>query len=95
MRGRSRGLALTAVSNFPYALSIALGGLDTRLRMRDFHPTEPGQFSDEQQLANTGCSSVRAFEDAAKQAQRTDSIASRTDLPGYSPAHLHTAISST
>jgi hypothetical protein len=81
-----------ATSTFPDALSIALAGLDARLLMRDFHLTEPGRFSDEQQVAITGYFSVRAFEDAANQAQRTDPVAGREDLPGYNPARWHAVI---
>ncbi len=81
-----------ATSTFPDALSIALAGMDARLLMRDFHLVEPGRFSEEQQVAITGYSSVRAFEDAANQAQRTDPIAGREDLPGYAPARWHASV---
>lgn len=75
-----------ATSTFPDALSIALAGLDARLLMRDFRLVEPDRFTDDQIVAITGYSSVRAFEDAANQAQRTDPVAGRNDLPGYDPA---------
>src|SRR5436190_9146232 len=59
-------------ATFPDALSIALAGLDARLLMHYFTSTNPGGFSDGQQVAVSGFSELKAFLDAANQAQRTD-----------------------
>jgi hypothetical protein len=84
------GVIITAT--FPDALSIALAGLDAHLLTHFFSFKEPGRFTDEQIAAITGYSGVRAFTDAANQAQRTDPVPDRADVPGYASARWHAAV---
>ncbi len=77
---------------FPDALGIALAGLEGRLLMRYFTYTAPSAFTDEQKLAISGYSTIRALLDAANQAQRTDPVPDRMDLEGYQSARWNPAV---
>jgi hypothetical protein len=79
-------------ATFPDALAIALAGLDARLLMHYFTATNPTAFSEKQQVAVSGYSGVKAFLDAANQAQRTDPVPERTDLEGYQSARWNAAV---
>jgi hypothetical protein len=78
------GISIRAT--FPDALSIALAGLDARLLMHYFTATNPSGFTVDQQVAVSGYSGLKAFLDAANQAQRTDPVPGRVDLDGYQSA---------
>ena len=78
------GVIITAT--FPDALSIALAGLDAHLLTRYFDTPSAASLTDEQKLAITGYSGLKAFVDAANQAQRTDPVRGRQDVAGYNPA---------
>jgi hypothetical protein len=54
--------------------------------------TAPTAFSEEQQVAVSGYAGVKAFLDAANQAQRTDPVPNRSDLPGYQAARWNAAV---
>jgi hypothetical protein len=73
-------------STFPDALSIALAGLDAHLLMHYFQQAQPTSFSEAQQVAVGGYQSVNAMVDMANQAQRTDPVPNRQDLPNYKSA---------
>ncbi len=77
---------------FPDALSIALTGLDSRLLMHYFTVTDPGGFTEAQQVAVSGYYGMKAFLDAANQAQRTDPVPNRQDLDGYQSARWNNAV---
>jgi len=86
-------------ATFPDALSIALAGLDEHLLTRYFLVTNPGSYTEAQQLAVTGYKTARAWYDAALQSQRTDPVPGRTDpippnpfLGGYSSAVWNPAV---
>ena len=79
-------------STFPDALSIALAGLDARLLMHYFTVTNPTAFAEEQQVAVSGYAGLKAFLDAANQAQRTDPVPDRVDLTGYQSARWNPAV---
>ena len=79
-------------ATFPDALSIALAGLDARLLMHYFTSTNPGGFTEGQQVAASGYSELKAFLDAANQAQRTDPVPDRADLEGYQSARWNPAV---
>ena len=80
------------MSTFPDALSIALAGLDARLLMRYFQTEGAAGLSDAQKVAVSGYAGFKALADAANQAQRTDPVRTRVDLPGYSPAVWNAAV---
>ncbi len=73
-------------ATFPDALSIALSGSDAHLLTHYFAATDPSGFTEAQKVAVSGFSGMKAFLDAANQSQRTDPVASRTDVDGYKPA---------
>ena len=77
---------------FPDALQIALTGLDSRLLMHYFTVTNPGGFTEAQKVAVSGYHGMKAFLDAANQAQRTDPVADRHDLEGYQSARWNAAV---
>jgi hypothetical protein len=79
-------------ATFPDALSIALAGLDARLLLHYFRSTNPGGFTEGQQVAVSGYSGLKAFLDAANQAQRTDPVPDRVDLEGYQSARWNPAV---
>ena len=79
-------------ATFPDALSIALAGLDARLLLHYFSATNPSGFTAEQQVAVSGYSGLKAFLDAANQAQRTDPVPDRVDLEGYQSAAWNAAV---
>jgi hypothetical protein len=79
-------------STFPDALSIAMAGLDAHLLMHYFTATNPGGFTSDQQVAVSGYHGVKALVDAANQAQRTDPVPGRADLPGYQSARWNAAV---
>jgi hypothetical protein len=81
-----------ATSTFPDALSIAIAGMDARLLALYFEGQGADRFTDDQKVAITGYSGVRAFIDAANQAQRTDPVPGREDIEGYSPARWHASV---
>jgi hypothetical protein len=84
------GISIRAT--FPDALSIALAGLDARLLMHYFTVTNPSGFTEAQQVAVSGYSGLKAFLDAANQAQRTDPVPDRADLTGYQSARWNPAV---
>lgn len=81
-------------ATFPDALSIALSGLDAHLLTHYFMKTNTAGFSESQQVAVSGFSSMKAFVDAANQAQRTDPVPSRSDIEGYQSARWNAAVPS-
>lgn len=80
-------------ATFPDALSIALTGLDSRLLMHYFTATNPKGFTEAQQVAVSGYHGMKAFLDAANQAQRTDPMPERNgDIEGYQPGRWNAAV---
>jgi hypothetical protein len=79
-------------ATFPDALSIALSGLDAHLLMHYFTRVNPGAFSEKQQVTVSGYQGLKAFTDAANQAQRTDPVPDRTDIEGYLSARWNAAV---
>ena len=77
---------------FPDALSIALSGSDGHLLTHYFSATNPGAFADAQQVAVSGYKNVKAWKDAANQAQRTDPVPNRPDVAGYGSAVWNPAV---
>ncbi|HEV8317685.1 MAG TPA: DUF6351 family protein [Vicinamibacterales bacterium] len=84
------GLVIT--QTFPDALSIALAGLDARLLMHYFTVTNPGGFTEAQQVALGGYHGMKAMIDAANQAQRTDPVPDRKEIEGYESARWHASV---
>ena len=78
-------------ATFPDALAIALSGLDAHL-FTHYMTKNPSAFTDAQQVAITGFSSVRAMIDAANQSQRTDPVPNRADIEGYQSARFNAAV---
>jgi hypothetical protein len=78
-------------ATFPDALSIALSGLDAHLLLHAFRGN-PGAFTDAQQVAISGYEGVKAFIDAANQAQRTDPVPGRVDVEGYQSARWNATV---
>lgn len=70
-------------ATFPDALAIAWGGLDGHLLMHYFTATNAAGFTDDQKVAISGYSGMKAFIDAANQSQRTDPVPDRADIDGY------------
>lgn len=85
------GVIITAT--FPDALSIAWAGLDAHL-LSHYFATAPSaaSLSEAQKVAISGYSGLKAFIDAANQAQRTDPVPSRSDIAGYNSAVWDSAI---
>jgi hypothetical protein len=79
-------------ATFPDALSIALAGLDAHLLLHYFTAANPSGFTEEQQVAVSGYAGLKAFVDAANQAQRTDPVPNRADAPGYQSARWNAAV---
>jgi uncharacterized tannase-like protein DUF6351 len=79
-------------ATFPDALSIALAGLDGHLLMHYFSATNPTGFTDAQKVAVSGYEGMKALIDAANQAQRTDPVPDRADIPGYQSARWNEAV---
>ncbi len=79
-------------ATFPDALAIALAGLDSRLLAHYFKSTGQTVFSEAQQVAVSGYQGMKAFIDAANQAQRTDPVAGRSDIEGYQSARFNAAV---
>ena len=79
-------------ATFPDALAIALSGLDAHLLVHYFTQTNPGGFSEPQQVAVSGYAGMKAFIDAANQAQRTDPVPDRADIEGYQSARWNPAV---
>jgi hypothetical protein len=79
-------------ATFPDALSIALAGLDAHLLMHYFTATNPAGFTEAQQVAVSGYAGMKALIDAANQAQRTDPVPARADIPGYQSARWNAAV---
>jgi len=77
---------------FPDPLGIAFSGSDGRLLTHYFTATDPGGFTEEQQVAVSGYKGLTAFVDAARQSGRTDPVPGRVDLPGYSSAPFSPAV---
>jgi Tannase-like family of unknown function (DUF6351) len=84
------GIRINAV--FPDALSIALSALDGHLLTHYFGVTDPTGFTDDQKIAVTGYKGIQAWIDAANQAQRTDPVPGRADIPGYNSAVWDAAV---
>jgi hypothetical protein len=84
------GIRINAV--FPDALSIALSALDGHLLTHYFTVTDPTGFTDDQKIAVTGYKGIQAWIDAANQAQRTDPVPGRVDIPGYNSAVWDAAV---
>lgn len=79
-------------ATFPDALSIALSGLDAHLLTHYFTAVNPSGFTEAQQVAISGFSGMKAFIDAANQAQRTDPVPDRRDIDGYQSARWNKAV---
>ena len=79
-------------STFPDALSIAIAGLDAHLLTHYFAGPDSASLTDAQKVAVSGYSGMKAFVDAANQAQRTDPVSGRADVPGYKSAVWHDAV---
>jgi hypothetical protein len=79
-------------ATFPDALSIALSGLDAHLLTHYFTVIDPSGFTDAQKVAVSGYEGMKAFVDAANQAQRTDPVPNRADMPGYQSARWNAAV---
>ncbi len=77
---------------FPDPLGIAFSGSDGRLLTHYFTATDPGGFTEDQQVQVSGYKGLTAFVDAARQSGRTDPIPGRVDLPGYSSAPFTPAV---
>lgn len=79
-------------ATFPDALSIAVAGADAHLLAHYFTVTNPAGFSEAQQVAVSGYAGMKAFLDAANQAQRTDPVPNRADIEGYRSAVWHDSV---
>ena len=79
-------------ATFPDAMAIAMSGTDGRLLMHYFTATNPTGMTDEQKVAVSGYSSMKAFLDAANQSQRTDPVPNRVDIEGYQSARWNDAV---
>ena len=79
-------------ATFPDAFSIANSALDAHLLTHYFTYVNPTGFTDEQKVAVSGYHGIRAWIDAANQAQRTDPVPGRPDIPGYSSAVWNAAV---
>lgn len=82
-------------ATFPDALSIALAGLDAHLLTHYFTVVNPPTLTESQRVAITGYSSMKAFVDAANQAQRTDPVPGRPDIEGYLSARWNDVVPKT
>jgi hypothetical protein len=78
------GVVIT--NTFPDALSIALSGLDAHLLLHYFGTPTASTLSESQKVAIGGFSGMKAFVDAANQAQRADPVPHRPDPNGYTSA---------
>jgi hypothetical protein len=83
---------VVVTSTFPDALSIATAGLDAHLLAHYFAGPAGATLTDPQKVAVSGYSGIKAFLDAANQAQRTDPVPDRVDVPGYKSAVWHEAV---
>ena len=79
-------------STFPDAFSIANAALDAHLLTHYFAVTNTTGFSDAQKVAVSGYKGIQAWIDAANQAQRTDPVPNRPDIPGYGSAVWSSAV---
>ncbi len=70
---------------FPDAFAIANSALDGHLLTHYFSKTG-SKFKESQQVAISGYKGLKAFVDAANQAQRTDPVPNRPDVAGYKSA---------
>jgi hypothetical protein len=82
-------------ATFPDALSIALSGLDAHLLLHYFTKVSPAGFTAQQQVDVSGYEGMKAFVDAANQAQRTDPVPDRADNEGYLSARWNQAVPAT
>lgn len=73
-------------ATFPDAGEIAYSALDGHLLTHYFIVTNPDGFTADQQVAVSGYQGLQAWYDAANQAQRTDPVPGRVDIPGYGSA---------
>jgi hypothetical protein len=83
---------VVVTSTFPDALSIATAGLDAHLLTHYFAGPAGAALTDTQKVAVSGYSGMKAFVDAANQAQRTDPVPDRADVAGYKSAVWHEAV---
>lgn len=74
-------------STFPDALSLAMSGLEANL-LRHYFTNAGTSLTDEQKVAISGYSGIRAFEDAANQARRTDPVPGRASWNDAIPANV-------
>lgn len=72
-------------STFPDALSLAMSGMEAHL-LRHYFLTAGRSLSETKKVAVSGYQGMRAFEDAANQARRTDPVPGRVDAEGYTSA---------
>jgi hypothetical protein len=79
-------------NTFPDALSIALSAMDAHLLRHYSSVTQPGAFTEAQQVGVSGYQSRRAWYDAANQAGRTDPIPHRMDAEDYVSAVWNAAV---
>ena len=80
---------------FPDPLAIATSGLDAHLLTHFFAVTAKGAFTEDQQVAISGYKGMKAFVDAANQAERTDPLPGRADIEGYKSAVWNDAVPAT
>jgi len=78
-------------STFPDALSLAMSGMEAHL-LRHYFLTAGKGLSEAKKVAISGYHGMRAFEDAANQARRTDPVPGRVDAAGYESAAFNEAI---
>jgi len=74
-----------ATSTFPDALSLAMSGMEAHL-LRHYFLTAGSGLSESKKVAISGYMGMKAFEDAANQARRTDPVPGRVDAEGYTSA---------
>jgi hypothetical protein len=79
-------------ATFPDALSIALSGLDAHLLLHYVAQDAKAPLTEGQQVAVSGFAGMKAFVDAANQAQRTDPVPHRKDAAGYQSARWNAAV---
>ncbi|MGE0705584.1 MAG: DUF6351 family protein [Vicinamibacterales bacterium] len=80
-----------ATSTFPDALSLAMSGMEAHL-LRHYFLTAGSTLSDAKKVAISGYMGMKAFEDAANQARRTDPVPGRVDAEGYTSAVWNEAV---
>lgn len=81
-------------ATFPDALAIAMSGTDAHLLAHYLQGRASTELTEAQVVAITGYQGMKAFLDAANQAQRTDPVPNRDDIDGYLSARWNAAVPS-